>query len=268
MTSAIFFIAGLIVGSFLNVVICRLRWAEEFVTGRSKCPACKNMIGWYDNIPLLSFALLGAKCRSCRKNISWQYPLVEFFTAFFFAIVGAWVFDPMDAVTWIRTVFLLGVISFLTIIFVYDILYMEVPGAVLWISIGWAIAGNLALDWQMQGKTITDIFTLATYSGALAASAAFAFFLSIVLVSREKWMGMGDAYLAILLGLFLGWPKILLALFLAFALGAIIGLLLIAFKKKTMKSQVPFAPFLVAGSVVSVFLYNPIVNWYFGLLTG
>lgn len=266
MTIIIFFIFGLIVGSFINVVVYRLKVAESFAVGRSKCPHCKGIIRWYDNIPLLSFIILKFHCRNCRKKISFQYPLVEFFTGVIFAIIGAKYFNIGDTAAWTLTVYYLGAVSALIAIFVYDFLYMEIPGLVLWPAVGWAIAFNLLLD--LNGTEFgNNIWSSLTFSGALAAFAAFIFFFLMVAVSREKWMGMGDAYLVILLGLISGWPQIILALMLAFSSGAIFGIILIIAKKKKMGSQVPFAPFLVLGTLISLFFYSGIINWYFSLMS-
>jgi len=260
----IFLVLGLIVGSFLNVVVYRLRVAETLVADRSHCPHCKNLIAWYDNIPVLSFILLKFRCRNCQEKISWQYPLVEIFTGLVFALIGYRYFDAVDVSTWASTIYYLGIASFLIVIFVYDFLYLEIPGLVLWPAIGFAVVFNLVFDWGMAGFG-NDVLNLATYSGTLGAVAAFLFFFLLVSVSKEKWMGMGDAYLVILLGLILGWPEILLGLMLAFTLGAFSGLALIALKKKKMGSQIPFAPFLVLGSLIAMFWYGPITDWYFGL---
>lgn len=264
MTVIIFFIFGLIVGSFINVVVYRLNVAESFTTGRSKCPHCKELISWYDNIPLLSFILLKFRCRNCKEKISYQYPLVEFFTGLLFAFVATRYFNASDVSTWTATIYYLGVASALVAIFVYDFLYMEIPGLVLWPAIGWAVGFNLLLDWNSAGSA-NNIFNSLTYSGTLAAFAAFAFFFMMVAGSKEKWMGMGDGYLVIFLGLVLGWPKILLALILSFSIGAIIGLILIAAKKKKMQSQIPFAPFLVIGTFLAMFFYEAIAGWYLGM---
>lgn len=260
---AIFFVFGLIVGSFLNVVVYRLNIAES-ILGRSHCPNCKKTVRWYDNIPLISFILLKAKCRDCQENISWQYPIVEFATGLFFALVGMRYFIAQDPFSWAITAYFLGVASFLIIVFVYDYLYMEIPSLMLWTGIFWTVAFNLFFDWQRKSE-ISNVLSLATYSGMLAALMAFLFFFSLVFVSKEKWMGMGDAYLVMFLGLVLGWPKIILALFLSFAIGAICGIILIALGKKQMQSQIPFAPFLIIGTVIAMFFYYPIVGWYSGL---
>ncbi len=255
---------GLIVGSFLNVVVYRVNLAENLVTGRSYCPHCKNKIRWYDNIPVLSFLILRAQCRDCKGKISWQYPLVEIFTGLMFAAVGWKFFDVADVATWTATSFYLGAVSFLIAIFVYDWLFLEIPGLILWPAIGWTIAFNLIFDWSRMNLG-SNLLNLATYSGTLAAFLAFLFFFLMVAVSKEKWMGMGDAYLAILLGLIVGWPNILLALMLAFSIGAIIGVVLIALKKKKMSSQIPFGPFLVAGTFIAIFFSKSIIHWYTGL---
>lgn len=260
----IFLILGLIVGSFLNVVVYRLRVAETLVADRSHCPHCKTTIVWYDNIPVISFILLKFRCRNCKEKISWQYPLVEIFTGLVFALIGQRYFDIADVSTWANAIYYLGVASFMIVIFVYDFLYLEIPGLVMWPAIGFVIVFNLFFDWGRVDFG-NDVLQLATYSGTLAASVAFAFFFLLVAISKEKWMGMGDAYLVILLGLILGWPQILLGLMLAFTLGALFGVVLIILKKKNMSSQIPFAPFLVLGSLIALFWYGPIVEWYIRL---
>jgi prepilin signal peptidase PulO-like enzyme (type II secretory pathway) len=261
----LFSILGLIIGSFLNVLIFRTR-IEDSLLGRSYCPKCRKKIDWYDNIPLLSFIILGAKCRKCRKKISWQYPIVEAGTAVIFALVAWRFFSASVPGTWAITFYYLVTFSLLIAILVYDYLYMEIPGLVLWPAIGFVIAANLLFDWT-QKDIFSEIMELHIYSGTLAAFLVFLFFFLLVTLSKEKWMGMGDAYLVILLGFITGWPNIIPGLFLAFFLGSIYGLILIVAKKKSMKSQVPFAPFLIIGTAITVFAYGPVINWYFNLFS-
>jgi prepilin signal peptidase PulO-like enzyme (type II secretory pathway) len=265
MTIATFFVFGLIIGSFLNVVVYRIRIADTLM-GRSYCPHCKGGVAWYDNIPLISFIILKAQCRNCKKKISWQYPLVELFTAVLFAAVGAAFFSALDPTTWLATFYYLVILGSLMVILVYDFLYMEIPGVVLWPAIVFSIGFKLLMDWTKIGNVGSPMDGV-TYSGVLAAFLAFAFFFMLVSVSKEKWMGMGDAYLVILLGLIIGWPEIILGLFLAFLFGSVWGLVLIAAKKKNLKSQIPFAPFLILGTIVTLFFYGPIISWYTGLFT-
>lgn len=261
----IFFIGGLLIGSFLNVLVYRFRAVESFLWTRSKCSHCQNLIRWFDNIPVLSFIFLGARCRDCKKKISWQYPLVEILTGIIFGFVGAKFFVSSDWLSWVLTTYYLFIFSILIAILVYDWLYFEILGILLWTGIFGAIVFNLFWDWQ-NFSSWQSIWNSFTYSGFLAGTAVFSFFFFLVVISREKWMGMGDANLAILLGLFLGWPKIILAFFLAFALGATYGIILIVLRKKKMKSQIPFAPFLVAGTMISFFFFSSISAWYWNLL--
>jgi prepilin signal peptidase PulO-like enzyme (type II secretory pathway) len=255
----IFLIAGLIIGSFLNVLVYRLNVAEDFLVSRSKCPHCKEQIRWYDNIPVASFILLKFRCRDCKEKISWQYPIVEILTGIIFALIGWKFFNLVDTSSWLLTAYYLFVASTLVVIFVYDLIYMEIPMIVLWVGVFVVIAFGLYADWGNQAL----LLDMKIYSGILAAFVSFVFFFALSAGSQERWMGMGDAYLVILLGLILGWPEILLALFLAFFFGATYGIIAIALKKKKMKSQVPFAPFLILGTLIALFCYTPIINWYF-----
>lgn len=252
MTLAIFFLLGLIVGSFLNVVVYRLQLAESLM-GRSHCPHCKSKVRWFDNIPLLSFVVLGARCRDCSGKISWQYPAVELLTGLVFALTGFFFFDPWSYQAWGETAFYLFSFSILLVILVYDFRFMEIPMSVLWIGVGMAAAYLLFYD-QANFDPRLGLNEVRTYSGMLAGGLAFLAFFLLSALSREKWMGMGDAYLVLLIGLVTGWPTILGALFLAFTSGAIFGIILIALKKKTLQSQVPFGPFLVLGTLAAVLL--------------
>lgn len=183
-------------------------------------------------------------------------------TGLLFLAVALVFFDSADSATWLITAYYLIILSILVVIFVYDWLYMEIPGVVLWAGVAIAIAFNLMLDWSGGGQAN---LLARTFSGTLAAAAAFVFFFLLSALSKEKWMGMGDAYLVILLGLFLGWPRIILAVFASFFIGSIYGIIVIAMGKKKMKSRIPFAPFLAIGTVIALFFHAPIVNWYFSL---
>jgi len=248
------FILGLIVGSFLNCVIYRLEQGKSFVGGRSFCPHCKHVLGGLDLIPVLSFLILRGKCRYCQKPISLQYPLVELATAILFVSIFRLQFggDPFSAI------FSGLVACFLIIIFVYDLKYYIIPDKVVYPAIAVALIFNFQF-------LIFNQFPVFKFS-ILSAVGAAAFFLFIVLVSKGKWMGVGDIKLAFLMGLVLGFPNILVALFLAFFIGAIIGIGLIVFGRKTFKSEVPFGPFLVAGTFLALFFGKEIINWYLNLI--
>jgi len=257
------FIFGLIVGSFLNCVIYRFEKNESFLKGRSYCPKCKHTLNWKDLIPIFSFLILKGKCRYCSKKISLQYPLVElatgvlFILTFHFWSLG---FNWLVGIGIWELIYLLIILCSLIVIFVYDLKHYIIPDKVIYPAI--LVIGIWYLVAWMFLNQYTSYQLLVTIYSAFGAAA---FFLAIVLISRGRWMGVGDIKLAFLMGLLLGFPKILVALFSAFLIGAIIGIGLIATGKKTLKSEVPFGPFLVTGTFLALFLGEQIVNWYSNL---
>ena len=247
-----FFLLGIIIGSFLNVVICRLQ-TEETLMGRSHCTSCNQQIAWYDNVPVVSFLLLRAKCRRCKAKISWQYPMVELVTGIMFAMIGWLELSLFDVDTWLTTVFYLGLFSMLIVVFVYDLLTMYIPMIMIWIALAWTVVYLLLSEGIIATSYMSPV-PQGILSYILSGVIIFGLFWFLVWVSHETWMGMGDAYLALLIGLAVGFPGVLWAMTFSFGTGAIIGLVLIGFGKKGMKSQVPFAPFLVIGLAMTIFL--------------
>lgn len=271
---SIIFIFGLATGSFLNSIIYRLQTGESFLFKRSYCPNCKKTLSWQDLIPLLSFLFLRGKCRYCREKISWQYPLVELTTGLLFAFSAYFIFSNPEIFPcklmncYIVTLFYWFFISVLIIIFVYDLKHYIIPDKIIYPAIGAAFLyrlfevlefGNWDLfrNWELEIRNWQPM--LIPLLSALLASA---FFLIIILISQGRWMGWGDPKLAFFMGLLLGFPNILIALFLAFLIGAIIGIGLIIFRNKTLKSEVPFGPFLVTGTFIALFWGKEIINWY------
>jgi prepilin signal peptidase PulO-like enzyme (type II secretory pathway) len=261
------FLLGLVVGSFLNCIIYRLETSQSFLRGRSFCPHCRHILSWQDLIPLLSFFILKGKCRYCRKPISFQYPLVELATGLIFLLIFH--FQLISTLSqFITTLYLFIISSFLIIIFVYDLKHYIILDKVIYPAIGIAALYRLleVLNlgyWNLFENWKFEIGNLPLLINPIA-SAFFAslFFLLIVMVSRGAWMGVGDIKLAFLMGLVLGWPNILTALFSAFLIGAIIGIVLIILGEKSLKSEVPFGPFLVTGTFIALFLGQEIVNFY------
>lgn len=252
MITLFFFLFGIVIGSFLNVVISRLQ-TQETILGRSHCTKCLHRIAWYDNIPLLSFAILRGKCRHCRERISWQYPVVELATGLSFASVAALFFSITDPASWLLTGFYLGLFSMLIVVFVHDLLTMYIPMTTAWMAIVWAFLYLVISRWLFP-ETL-DLYARPDMAASLFSGiGAAALFWFLVRVSDETWMGMGDVYLALLMGFVLGWPGVLWGMTLSFGSGAVVGLLLIAFGKKGMKSQVPFAPFMVFGIALTLLL--------------
>ncbi len=275
---AFIFIFGLIIGSFLNCVIYRLArpnfslWKNlGGLKGRSYCPHCKNRLIWLDLIPIFSFLFLKGKCRYCHKKISIQYPIVEILTGLIFLLIfnhsagrfalvlgqNAQIFEHFGFSV-LNLLFLFYISSVLIIIFIYDLKYYLIPDKVLFPTIAIALLYRLfyfSLIWDYL----------------LAVLIASGFFLFIFLISKGRWMGFGDVKLAILLGLFLGFPNILVGLFLSFFFGAIIGLALIILNlpaqagKIGLKSEIPFAPFLITGTFIAMFFGDIIIQWYLSL---
>jgi len=243
--SLIIFIFGLLVGSFLNCVIFRIEKNESFLLGRSYCPNCKHKLSFLDLIPIFSFLFLKGKCRYCQKKISWQYPLIELVAGLLFLLVFH--FYSLSLLFF----FFSAVISLLLIVFVYDLKHYLIPDNIIYFGI-----------------ILVSLYLICSKSGfdhLWAALGLAGSFLAIVYFSKEKWMGLGDVKLAFLMGLILGWPATLVALFLASFTGAIMGIGLILLRKKGMKSEVPFGPFLTAGTVISLFWANELMTWYFNL---
>lgn len=241
------FLFGLIIGSFLNVLVLRSE-TEETLGGRSHCPKCSALIHWYDNIPLLSFLWLRGKCRSCQTPIAWQYPLVELGTGLSFVLVGATLLKEhsFSLEQGLVLLALLFTTSLLIAIVVSDLRTMEIPLVFLWLSVIGAGLATVLLPifFHFEGASFWGAAWMKhLISGALAAG----LFAALVFGSRETWMGRGDIWLAGVIGLLVGLKNLLFTFTLSFLLGAVVGVGLLFFGGKQLKSQIPFAPFLVLG---------------------
>ncbi|MFA6410931.1 MAG: prepilin peptidase [Candidatus Buchananbacteria bacterium] len=241
------FVLGLVVGSFLNVVILRLGTKKSFWQGRSICPHCQQKIAGYDNIPIISFIILVGRCRHCQAKISWQYPLVELATGLIFV----WLYWHAG---FTLTFFVWAVFAcLLLIIFVYDLKKYLILDQVTIPAIIFAFLANLFLG-------------LGFWNLILAAAIGSGFFALQFFVSRGKWVGDGDIRLGALMGLMLGWKYLLVALFIAYLLGSAFGILLIILGKKKMSSAVPFGPFLTLATLITLIYGQSLLFWYLNLL--
>ncbi len=242
---------GLVVGSFLNVVIHRVPEKQSVVRPRSRCPRCGTTLKPSDNVPLVSWLLLHGRCRNCHGAISIRYPLVEVATAALFVAaalrLGA---DP------VLPAFLV-VFAALLAISAVDLERFIVPNRILYPALFMAapllvVAAALDGDWS----SLRD----AALGGALAWALLFA-----IHMASPKGMGFGDVRLAGLIGMLLGWLSIghvLLGLFLAFLTAAVVGVGLMVTGVRGRKDRVPFGPFLALGAITSVFVGGPILSWY------
>jgi len=271
--ATIFFILGLIIGSFLNVVIIRLNTEQSF-GGRSGCMSCQNKLTWYELIPVFSFLGLRGRCKNCKTKISFQYPLVELITGLIFALLflrfqDLFFFNTLDFV--FTYAYYAVIFSILIVIAVYDLKHKIIPD-ILSLVLGILAFVGLFFFHATAGQVINyglpaqvgfspHIPTLLEFLAGPIIALPFAFFW---LVSSGKWMGLGDAKLAISLGWLLGLFGALSGVVFSFWIGAIVGLSLVIFsrldsarlaKKHGMKSEIPFAPYLVLG-VTLVFLFG------------
>ncbi len=238
-------LTGAIVGSFLNVVILRLpREGESVVFPASHCPSCKNSISWYDNIPIISFILLRARCRNCGMKISWQYPLVEtamcaislaLFYRFYFSLTFA-----------IYFIFCGALLAIIVIDFHHQIIpdSISLPGIIVGFGVSFF---NPVVTWQSSGIGIL------LGGGILYAIAASYYFLT-----KREGMGGGDIKLLAMIGAFLGWQSLLFVIFCSSILGSLVGIGAMLKQKKGGKTMIPYGPFLSIAAIIYLFFYQEI----------
>lgn len=246
----LFFVLGTSIGSFLNVVVDRNINKESIISGKSHCDKCRKNIAWYDLIPLISFVFLQGRCRYCKTKLSWYYPIVEFITGFLFVLVSIIFFQTGNLSANLFYYLILG--SSFIVIFFSDLKYGIIPDKIIYP----AIAISLVFDIFLGPLPFTNYL--------LSTACSFLFFFLIILTTKGRGMGVGDLKLAILLGLFLGFPKIFFALYMAFLTGAVVGIILILWRKKKLRgSTIPFGPFLILGTFISLFFTDIFVKFLF-----
>lgn len=262
--AAILFFLGLAIGSFLNVVIYRAVHGDSPLRGRSYCDHCKHKIEWYDNIPLVSFLILRRKCRYCHDVIPWEYPAVELITGALFVwwyMIGSTFFHlTAQPFILIQPLFWLCVGVLLLVIFFADVSYYLIPDSAVF---GLTFISLLYRFILANQHVMTAHDFRMTIISALGASL---FFFVLYVGTRGKGMGFGDVKFAFPMGLLLGWPGIIVGLFVAFVSGAIVGVISLALKKKKMGGILPFGPFLVFGTIISLLWGEKIVTMYLSLL--
>lgn len=237
----VFAILGLLVGSFLTVVLARYDSGETVVHGRSRCPRCHAVIRWHDNIPLLSYVLLGGRCRACRGAIGWRYPATEAGTAALWALAGWLYAGPTAADLWHAAVVAVGW-SVLLLVAVHDLRTMMVPMVPIWLLSGILVADACVRLW-LYGVT----GVMGTVAGA---AVGWGVLYLLVAVSRETWMGMGDVYIGLVAGAMVGGSAVLPWLTTAFGLGAVVGIVLLATGIRGRRDPVPFGPFLAVATLI------------------
>lgn len=257
MTLLVVVLFGLLVGSFLNVVVLRTRSRKSFVTGRSECPKCHKKLQWYELVPLFSYAVQRGKCRGCGKRISVQYPLVELGTAVVFALLylkfgsNTTTFGQITLWLW------LVIAGLLMASFVYDLRWMLLPDKfmvpAIVLTVGYLLLANAYFDQQVVGTRMVGALIFAM------------FFAGLWYVSKGTWIGDGDIRLAFLMGLLLSPQQLVVAIFFSFNISAITALALLGLKLKSRKDVIPLGPFLIVGTFIGLFLGDSLLKIYLGV---
>ena len=276
------FVVGASVGSFLNVVIDRVPAGKDIIGKRSSCDKCKKTLAWYDLIPIISWLLLKGKCRYCREPISPQYPIVEGTSALLFVFVASRFFpynagnSALTLSHYLTLLHYLFSISVLIVIFVIDLKHQIIPNKIsyfaIFISLIYLVILGLlqtqvtrSLTAQIAPNLVpTQLQTIwfAKINTAIAAGIASAAFFTIVYLTKEKALGGGDAKLALFIGLLVGWPLILVAIFLSFILGAVVGLNLILLRLRKFGQRIAFGPFMCVAAIITLFWGEKLFYWY------
>ena len=267
---------GAIIGSFLNVVIHRVPLEESIVFPNSRCPSCGAVIAFYDNIPILSYAFLRAKCRNCKEHISFRYPAVELLTAMLFLVV-AW-HDGLSAALPFDLVF---ASALLALVFI-DAEHMILPNVITYPGIVFAVIARIAIPLLTGTPHFDDVPSLS--GGALAGMPLWVVSLTGALIGAligggSLWlmgwtweklrgieaMGLGDVKMMFMVGAYLGWRLTILTIFVGVLGGSIIGILLMARQRqRNMQMLLPFGVFLGLGAIAALLFGAPLVEWYAG----
>jgi leader peptidase (prepilin peptidase)/N-methyltransferase len=267
---------GAIIGSFLNVVIHRLPREESIVLPSSRCPGCGAAIAFYDNVPVLSYLLLGGRCRACKAHISARYPAVEALTAALWVIV-AW----HDGLTWALPFDLVFVTAITALVFI-DAEHMILPNAITYPGIVFALVARVVLPYLMGRPYFDDLNMLvngmlagmplwaASLVGALVGALVGGGSLWLMGWTWEKLrgieaMGLGDVKMMFMVGAYLGWRLTILNIFLGVLTGSLIGIVIMLLEgKRNMQLLLPFGVFLGIGSIAALLVGSNIVEWYAG----
>ncbi len=246
-------VLGLLVGSFLNVVIWRVPRRESIVLPASHCPSCDAPLAPYDNIPVVSWVALRAKCRHCDAPISARYPAVELLTGLLFVAVGARFAD-----SWVLPAYLVFTAGLVALSLI-DLEHYVLPNRILY------PVGFISLPLLFVGSLL-DGDVGAFGRALLGGVAAFAVFY-VIHTASPRGMGFGDVRLSFLLGCFLGylsWWHVFFGIFAGFVYGSVVGLTLAAIGKRGRKQRIPFGPFLAAGAMTIILVGQPLIDAYRG----
>lgn len=270
---------GAIIGSFLNVIIHRLPRDESIVFPNSRCPSCAALIGPFDNIPLLSYAILRGRCRKCRNRISWRYPAVELLTAALYATVFLVDVYLRGGITYTILFDLIFVSALIALIFI-DAEHMLLPNAITYPGIVFAIVARVVLPYAVGPYAFDDLPSL--FYGPFStwpiwATALLGAAIGALVGGGSLWligwlwerfrgveaMGLGDVKMMFMVGAYLGWRLTILTIFIGVLSGSIIGVsVMMRRKEREMQMQLPFGIFLGIGSIVALLIGSRVILWY------
>ncbi len=297
---AFLFIFGAFTGSFLNLVSDRLPRGEKIVFGRSKCDFCKKILGIKNLIPLFSFIFQKGKCSFCKKKLSYHYVFSEAFVGSLFVLAGylSGIVRGYSIPNLISLVFYIVVFSFFAVMFLTDLKFYLILDVLVIPAIIFVFISSISVRFydliDLHNKLSADkfgsylirsgywnnqvMYSLRDFGYVLVSAFVVAlFFMLLVWITKGKGMGIGDVKLGFLIGLVNSLPLsygipsitrymyVVSAIFLSFILGAIYSLILILFKKKTMKDTIAFGPFLIIGSLLILLFGESILIWYINL---
>lgn len=253
------FFFGAAVGSFVNVLIDRTITGEDWVSGRSHCDNCKKTLAWYDMVPILSYTLYRGRSRCCHAPLSYRYPLVEMIVGLLFGwwlAVGFWFFQLVSApLIVVQPAFWLVTGILLIILALADLFYGAVLVNIVWIGSIFTILYRLIL-WYYGSYQLFDL-----QMSILVAAVFYVFFWLLWKLTKGRGMADGDMYMALYMGLLLGWPKGLVALMGSFIIGAVVGVTLVVTGIKSRKDTVPFLPFMIAAMVIALVWGEQIIGY-------
>lgn len=245
---------GAVLGSFINAAEYRMARGQRIVVdpngrmSRSACTVCRVTLTTLDLVPVISFLMLRGRCRHCTARIAWQYPIVELITAALFA-VAAWRFgwSAQTVIAWV-------ILAVLVFVFIYDLKYYLILDRVMIPAMVVVFFVSLLFNQRDAADML-----LGAFIGGL-------FFLLQFLISQGRWIGGGDIRLGVFMGVALGWQSTIAALVIAYVLGALISVGLLAARRVTMQSHIPFGTFLSVAVAVCLLFGAQIIQWYTGLV--
>ena len=264
------FLFGLIIGSFLNVVIYRLPRRESVVFPSSHCPSCNTAIKAYDNIPVISYTLLGGKCRNCRTRISPLYPAVELLVGMLYLLAYVKNDFELDLPLVADIVFLSLLVPLIFIDLQHKILPNKItyPGFIIMfvlrvLSPDVEIAASTRKMFHLIGWSDHAVAILgAALGAAIGAGSLWLVRWLYFRLRGVEGMGLGDIKMMLMVGAFLGWQLTMLTIFIGSLLGAVIGIILIKLRGGNMKMEIPFGVFLGPAAIISLFVGQPLIAWY------